>query len=143
MKISIGHVITLVFLTFAVFILYMVTRMMGSKVDLVESDYYSKELKFQSQIEKYRNTIQLGDSALRFNQDNQFLQIEINKSNPEQINVYMYYPQNNEKDVLYTFDNTSLCVISKNKISKGRVILKIEWKDENTVYYYEKEMFIY
>ncbi len=143
MKISIGHVITLVFLMFAGFILYMVAQMMGSKVDLVESDYYSKELKFQSQIEKYRNTIQLGDSALRFNQEHQHVQIKINKNNPEQISVYMYYPQNNEKDVLYTFDNTSLCILDKNKISKGRVILKIEWKDESTVYYYEKEMFIY
>lgn len=141
MNITWGHKITFAFIAFAAFILYMVSQMMSTKVDLVEKDYYAKELKFQQQIDKYENTRLLGDSAVIVHQ-NDGLIIQIKKSVPKNISVHLYYPVNNNFDKTFHFSNRSEIIISPKDIHAGKCVLKMEWTDGNKEYYFEKGIFI-
>jgi len=98
MKWTIGHTITLAFIAFATFILFMVSTMINTKVDLVEKDYYAKEIKFQNQINKYQNTVQLGDSAVIIQQTDDKIIIQIHNNPVHRANVFIYYPANEEYD---------------------------------------------
>lgn len=98
MKWTVGHSITLAFVAFATFILYMVTKMMNTKVDLVEKDYYAKEIKFQNQINKYQNAEQLGDSAVIIQQTDDKIIIQIRCNPVQNANVFIYYPANEENE---------------------------------------------
>ncbi|MCX7729436.1 MAG: FixH family protein [Bacteroidia bacterium] len=143
MNITWGHKITIAFIAFASFILYMVYQMVNSEVDIVEKDYYAKELKFQHQIDKYHNTLQLGDSAVIINQDEKNMEIIFKNSYPQKITVYLYYPVNEKYDRMFHFKKQSDIIIDKSNIQKGKCKLKMEWNDNDKEYYFEKEMMIY
>jgi len=142
MKWTVGHSITLAFVAFATFILYMVTKMMNTKVDLVEKDYYAKEIKFQNQINKYQNAEQLGDSAVIIQQTDDKIIIQIRCNPVQNANVFIYYPANEEYDKKLSFNNPQNIIIDKNNIHKGRAKLKLDWKDTVNEYYFEKELLI-
>lgn len=143
MNITWGHKVTFAFLAFAVFILYMVSKMLNTQVDLVEKDYYAKELQFQNQINKHNNMLALGDSAVIISQDEHQIKIEIKDISPEKINLYFYYPADIKNDTSLFFQKQNLIMIDKKYLKKGKTKLKIEWKDTQKEYYYEKELLIY
>lgn len=143
MNITWGHKVTFAFLAFAVFILYMVSKMLNTQVDLVEKDYYAKELQFQNQINKHNNMLALGDSAVIISQDEYQIKIEIKDISPEKINLYFYYPADIKNDTSLFFQKQNLIMIDKKYLKKGKTKLKIEWKDTQKEYYYEKELLIY
>lgn len=142
MKWTIGHTITLAFIVFATFILFMVSKMINTKVDLVEKDYYAKEIKFQNQINKYQNTVQLGDSAVIIQQTDDKIIIQIHNNPVLSANVFIYYPANEEYDKKLSFNNTQNIIIDKNNIHKGRAKIKLDWNDTANEYYFEKELLI-
>jgi hypothetical protein len=143
MKITVGHIITLAFLAFGGFIMYMISKMLNTNVDLVEKDYYAQELKFQDKINKYKNTIQLGDSAVIVQQNDKDILIQIKNNLPEKISVMLYYPANAKFDTIFVFNNENKIRIDKNMINKGRTKIKVEWNYQNAGYYFEKELLIY
>ncbi|MEW6772763.1 MAG: FixH family protein [Bacteroidota bacterium] len=142
-----GHKITLAFILFAVFILYMVSKMMQTKVDLVEEDYYAKELAFQDKINQSQNLSALGDSAVMVYQYENEIIVEWKKSFPIKGQLWFYYPSNNAFDKVFSIKNKlsdNYWKMSKNQLHKGRSILKLEWEDDKgKAYYFEKELFIY
>lgn len=141
-----GHKITLAFILFAAFILYMVSQMMQTKVDLVEEDYYAKELAFQNKINQSQNLSVLGDSAVSVYQNENEIIIEWKKSVPTNGQLWFYYPSNNTYDKVISLKNNlsdNFCKIPKNQLHKGRSILKLEWADKDREYYFENELFIY
>ncbi|GIV26403.1 MAG: hypothetical protein KatS3mg027_0217 [Bacteroidia bacterium] len=142
MKFTWGHGITLAFIVFAGFILYMVSKMIQSKVELVEQDYYAKEIAFQKQINKFNNTLLLGDSAVIVDQTAENIRIHVAKSNPDKISLMLYYPFNSSYDRKQEWEGQKNIVISKRDIHKGRCKLKLEWQEGGVSYYYEKEMVI-
>lgn len=143
MKITVGHIITIVFISFGTFILYMIFQMINTKIDLVEEDYYAKEIKFQNQIEKHNNTLSLGDSILNITQNDNEISIKFNKTIPQNISVLFYYPINDKNDLKLQYNEKSEIVVNKNKLQKGRCKVKIDWDDVNKAYYFEKEILIY
>lgn len=116
--------------------------MINTKVDLVEKDYYAKEIKFQNQINKYQNTIQLGDSAVIIQQTDDKIIIQIHNTPVQRANVFIYYPANEEYDKKLSFNNTQNIIIDKNNIHKGRAKIKLDWNDTANEYYFEKELLI-
>ncbi len=143
MKITWGHGIVFAFVLFAAFILFMVSKMLNTRVDLVEKDYYAKELKFQQQIDKHQNTVLLGDSVVAIYQKEDVIEIQIKKTIPENISVYLYYPANDSFDKTFLFTGSPKIIIDKKNLQAGRCRLKLEWNDKSKAYYFEKELLLY
>ncbi len=55
MKLHFGHGVFLFAGLFVVFIVYLVSQMLGQKIDLVERDYYEKGLEYQEVINQQTN----------------------------------------------------------------------------------------
>ena len=55
MKFTIGHAITIVFISFTVYILSFVYRSFTNEVDLVAEDYYAQEIAYQDRIDHIAN----------------------------------------------------------------------------------------
>lgn len=143
MKFTWGHGITIAFVLFAGFIFYMVSKMMHSKIELVETDYYAKEIAFQNQINKFNNTLKLGDSSVIVEQTSDKVEIRITKTNPEKLTLMFYYPANSSYDKTQEFYGRKAIVLSKDSLHKGKCKFKLEWKEGEKFYYYEKEMVIH
>lgn len=56
-----GHGIALLYTLFAVFILGLVWRSFGQRIELVTDNYYEKELEYNAQMEKTTRARQLGE----------------------------------------------------------------------------------
>lgn len=116
---------------------------MNTPVDLVEKDYYAKEIDFQTQINKHTQALSLGDNVLLVQQTDQFIHIHINHTPVKKINILFYYPNNALWDTLMPFNSVTDISINKTPLHKGKVHLKIEWTDDTRAYYIEKTMVIY
>jgi|GEM_PF-2190948 len=57
MKMHFGHGVLFFAGLFVVFIFYLVSQMLGERIDLVETDYYEKGLEYQQVIDKQINEI--------------------------------------------------------------------------------------
>lgn len=139
-----GIKITIAFISFAMFILYMISKMLNSQIDLVDENYYKKELQFQNTINQFENTMQLKAEPVIFFQDDKKISLQWKFPKPHTIQIWMYYPANKKYDKYYKIDNPSDSIIQiyKDKLKRGKCTIKLEWKDEHKDYYYEKNLLI-
>jgi len=145
MKWNWGYGITGVYLVFVAGILYMVWRTTQEKVDLVTTDYYAQELKFQDKIDASKRTAALS-TPLQYQMQGQTLTIRFPKEFEGKAisgDVLVYYLADSRKDVtvpVKTTDNTMQIALDVK--NTGMHILQVNWKDGQTAYYFEGNLFI-
>ncbi|MFI5136039.1 MAG: FixH family protein, partial [Chitinophagales bacterium] len=117
-------------------------------IDLVATDYYNKEIAFQSQIDKERNASQLS-SPLEVNYDHGHNAVSIqfpNDFNSKTIsgNIHFFRPDDASKDfdVKIGADVSSHQEISTVKMKKGLWRAKIDWSCDGKNFYEEKDFLI-
>lgn len=133
---------------FALFVLFLIVNLFFAslqKNDLVTEDYYQEQLQYQKQIDKQGNAnalahdlkiIQAG-SALAF-------QFPIDKRK-ENISgeIYFYRPSNKGLDrkfpIALNEENTQ--IIDIREFNRGSWKIKVDWKDADTAYYHEENLF--
>lgn len=141
MKINWGIKITLLYAGFVALVICMVTMAMRQKVDLVASDYYEQELKFQDKINKTNNSNELkepltwevkeGELLVKF--PSQFENQKISCS------IYFFRPSDAALDETITISNYTDLVqhISTRQLKKGLYKMQINWEANKVEYYNE------
>jgi len=140
-----GHKILLVYIVFVAGIMFLVFKSSSQKMDLVTTDYYAKELKYQQKIDAMNKVNQLS-GAVKYEMKEDRLTIVFPKDFAGKKitgDVLLYCPSNEDKDVTQNFsvqDNSVLVPVSIN--SKGLYELQLTWQAGETSYYFEKKLVI-
>jgi len=142
-KISWGTGITIVIVFFLIFTIVQVLIIhFYVDYDLVERDYYSAEIKYQSQIEKVNRTNELGQS-LNIKIDKDFIEFDfptIFQSDKISGMITFYKPSDDLLDknqpIMLNKENKMLFVTSQ--LSTGLWKVKANWQVEEIEYYNEK-----
>ncbi len=138
-----GNKILIIYATFIAGILFMVFKSSTQKMDLVTTDYYAKELKYQ----------QIIDESSRANALSEELQYQINDNTitirfPKDFSakkitgtINLYCPFDKTKDITQNFSllDTTLIITTTNK---GQHELHINCRADGVTYYFEKKIFI-
>lgn len=140
-----GYKILLVYAVFVLGIMFLVYKSSRQKVDLVTTDYYAKELKYQDKIDAMNHADKLTE-AVKYEIGNGKLTIVFPKDfsgKKVEGQIVMYCPANEDKDVKHNFSVEDQPVYVPIKpCDKGEYDLKLDWKADGTSYYFEKKLFI-
>ncbi len=140
-----GYKILLVYGIFVTGILFMVFKSSSQKMDLVTTDYYAKELKYQEKIDEAGRTNALSE-PLRYDVKDNRMQIHFPKDFAgKKISgiAELYCPSNEDRDVTKEFaiqDAVLEMVIPA--INRGQYELHITWQVEGVSYYFEQKLFL-
>ncbi len=140
-----GYKILVVYVVFVGGIMFMVLKSSDQKMDLVTTDYYAKELKYQDKI----------DATVRANALSEDIKYNISNG---QIIIYfpkefagkritgsaeLYCPSDENKDIKKDFSADDATVTIKiSTVNKGQQELHITWQANGVDYYFEKKIFI-
>ncbi len=136
-----GLKITILYISFVVFILGLVMLTMRQKVDLVAEDYYAQELKFQEKIEKLKRANLLLE-PLQWKVENKQVQINFpaefkNKKISGVVNLFRPSDASLDKVIKIQSDTSRSLIIDVKDLTSGAYKLQIDWQVENTKYYNE------
>ncbi len=140
-----GTKILIVYVAFIAGILFMVFKSSTQNTDLVTTDYYTKELKYQEKIDEIKRTATLLAPVAYSIKDNS-LSILFPKDFAGKKLVgeaVLYCPSDEKKDIKKIFsliDETLQMAIPAG--SKGLYELHISWQDGGVSYYFETKIFI-
>ena len=140
-----GRKILIVYIVFVLGIGFMVYKASTQNTDLVTTDYYAKELKYQEKIDEVKRVSALSAPVEYTIKDN-VLTIQFPKEFAgKQLagEAVLYCPSDEKKDVKknFTLEDEPL-KIEIPAGSKGLYELHLSWKDGATTYYFEKKIVI-
>lgn len=135
-----GHAITIAFVLFMLFILSMVFKAFTLNFDLVSENYYDKEIRYQEQIEKTKNSRALAKDISWLLKDEG---IEIRFPEKENFAIsgtlQLMRPSDKSKDIItpISLNKNNVQLIEASKLMTGKYLLQIEWQQGETSYFYE------
>lgn len=140
-----GYKIMIVFAVFVSGIMFLVIKSSEQKMDLVTTDYYGKELKYQQQIDAMNHVSQLSDTIVYALHDGQLKIVFPKDFTGKKLDgrAVLYCPADENMDITHAFsvkDNAVTVPVSKNKLKWFD--LQLSWDAEGTSYYLEKKLFI-
>lgn len=146
MKLNWGVGIFVLYTGFALLTIGLVVFSMTKKVDLVTDNYYDKELKYQQQIEREKNSNSL-DKKIRIEINAKELKINFPEFvNPHSVKgtIHFYRPSDSGKDFILNIalEKNRKQRIILSKLDKGIWKLQINWSFNNREYYHEESVFI-
>lgn len=132
-----GYRITLLYVGFVAMIITMVSLTMREKVDLVDKNYYQKELEFQSKLDKMNRANAL-EEKMNWRVSNDavvftFPEGEIGGT------ILFFRPSDSAKDRKFTIqaDETGKQTISKKELASGLYKVEVDWSNSGQTYFNE------
>ena len=145
MKFNWGYKITVFYLVFIAGIMYLVIKSSRQKMDLVTTDYYAQELKYQDKIDQSKRAGELSE-PIRYQVSETGILINFPKEFLGKIitgNVQLYYPADEKKDILAKIEtNQNQFQLAIPDKRSGMHILKINWEVAGVSYYFEEPVFM-
>lgn len=146
MRLSWGYRIAMLYIGFALFIVYFVTRSVQQKIDLVVPNYYEQELKYQDRLESTnRNNSLSTPLSINIEENDIVLSYPTEFSNQEITgNILIFRPSDNSSDRNYPVDTKAGLVqrIPLDDLSKGMYRVKVDFESSGRHYYTEKQVII-
>jgi len=140
-----GSKILIVYIVFVLGIVFMVYKSSTQNTDLVTTDYYAKELKYQDKIDEAKRVSALSDSVA-YSIKNNALTIQFPRDFAgKQLagEAVLYCPSDEKKDMKQRFtlkDEPLQMQIPAG--DKGLYELHLSWQDGGVTYYIEKKIII-
>ena len=140
-----GHKIGIFYGLFVIFMITLVTLCMKQKdISLVSNDYYKKEIAYQEEIVKQRNTAALVNPVrISYLGAKQL----VNISFPEELKgavgkVQFYRPSDAKKDYSLNLkvSESNMQDIPVNQLAKGLWVVKLEWQKAGKSYLKEQKI---
>ncbi len=140
-----GYKILVGYALFVAGILFLVFKSSTQKMDLVTTDYYAKELKYQQKIDELARVNALSEPIICDVVNNQitvhfpkdFIGINIIGD------AVLYCPSDEDKDIKHPFDIKDVpVVIQLREKSHGQYELHLSWQANGINYYLEKKLFL-
>jgi len=139
-----GNRLVLVFLVFGAGMGYLVYRSMNTDYELVESDYYKQELRYQNVINEHKSAnslsaavnIEKKEEGLLF----QFPEEMKNKPLTGELYFYCAYDSKKDKRLPLQSDSNGVQTIPAGTILPGSYTVKIKWSNGEKSYYSEQNL---
>jgi hypothetical protein len=145
MKINWGHSIIIVYAIFVGGILLLAYKSSQQKFDLVQSDYYGAELKYQEVIDATQRAVNLGE-ALQVERNGPLLHVILPKNlqtNTSKVSVEMYCISNEKGDIKKEMQiGNGVFDIDLLSTMKGNYTLKLLVEQNGLTYYFEKKLML-
>jgi len=125
-----GRFITFIYLAFVSGIVYLVYGSMQQDINLVDENYYQKELAFQKEIEQSNLAVEQNQMIqIRETPQGYWIKIDSAKGNSFTADIQFYCPASKEKDKLFHFNQQTQAKwwIPAEKIQPGRYTIKTRW----------------
>jgi len=140
-----GYKILIVYAVFVGGILFLVVKSSSQKMDLVTTDYYAKELKYQQKIDEINRVNALSARVTCEIKNNELIILFPKDFSGKKIKgeAILYCPSDEDKDATQNFDilDTPLIVyIPSVKINEYE--LHLSWQVDGMSYYFERKIFI-
>ena len=140
-----GTKIFIVYVVFILGILFMVFKSSTQKTDLVTTDYYTKELKYQEKIDEMNRVTALS-AAVDYTIKDNLLTIRFPKDFAGRVltgEAVLYCPSDENKDIkkIFSIRDESL-QMTIPPAGSGLYELHLSWQDGGVTYYFEKKIFI-
>lgn len=137
-----GKSIVVVYVLFVIGIGYMVYRSTQENFEMVDSNYYQKELEYSGKMVAKANAEKAGKFPKVIRDNNQVsLLIPISKNQEISGEIYAYCPSASKNDrklaIKKSSGTDSVCLMSLNTLNKANYQLKITWKEGGDEYYSE------
>jgi hypothetical protein len=144
MKLNWGYKILIGYSLFVIGILFLGYKSTQLNFDLVEKDYYGKELKYQNVIDASGRATALGGILVANIQEGKLI-IQF----PDSLKgltvkglAYLYYPADAQKDLKKEFTtDKGLVEMELLTKTKGNYTLKLDIEKEGQKYYFEQKIF--
>lgn len=144
MRISWGYKILGLYLAFVIGILFLVFKASSENFDLVTTNYYDAEIRYQQVIDQKSNTAQLSAPVRIENSKSKIhIQFPVDFSGKSiQGEAYLYCPSDARKDIRRVIESQELGVdwILPGQPA-GLYLLKLNWKADGRDYYLEEKVF--
>ena len=120
-----------------------VVIMMNKDVDLVSSNYYEKEVKYQQQIDTEKRTKELNEN-IKINILNKTLVVSFPDTAGVTGELYFYRPSDYKKDfsVPISLDTNREQAVNVSNLLKGYWRLQVKWIMNKNEYYSEQPVYI-
>jgi len=145
MKINWGHSIMIVYVLFVGGILVLAYKSSQQKFDLVQSDYYGAELKYQAVIDATQRASNLAE-ALQVERKGSLLLVILPKSlqtNISKVAIEMYCISNEKGDIKKEMQiGNGVFDIDLLSTMKGNYTLKLLVEQNELTYYFEKKLML-
>jgi len=146
MKVNWGTGILIVIITFLLAVIAFFIFINNLDINLVEDNYYEKELAYQERIDKINNTSALpGEIKITMQPGIILIQFPGIDTTPVPIgSIWFYRPSDPKKDftVPLQLDDSLRQVLDISKIDYGKWIMKMDWDVGGKQYYYEETVII-
>jgi len=141
-----GQKLIMVFIVFAIGMIYLVYRCIHVNTDLVTKEYYKDELKYQDVIDGTRMANALS-GRVQLNQDNEAITVQLPaemKNERVSGKIWFYCAADAKKDrhISIEMDADAMQQISKKVLRPGSYTVKLNWKSNNKNYYTEQTLTI-
>lgn len=140
-----GYKILFVYVAFVAGILFMVFKSSSQRFDLVTSDYYARELKYQDKIDEMNRVSALSAPVTCEVKDN-ILQIGFPKDFAGKKltgEAVLYCPSDESRDIKTKFTlQDELLSLPVSAAKNGLYELHLSWQEGGVTYYFEKRIFI-
>jgi nitrogen fixation protein FixH len=141
-----NHLIVLAFVLFIGFILTLVYKTFGVKDDLVAEDYYNQEIAYQTTIDQKSNVTQ-DSSNVTYKINDTGITLDFfskdNKSTQVKGTALFLRPSDAAMDIKLPFESSNGSTeLSKEKLSAGLYIMKVQWNQNGTEYFKEEQIYI-
>lgn len=142
-----GNKILISFLLFVAGMVYLVYRSMKTEFDLVEKDYYKKELVYQDVIDGTNRANQLSSAvSIQQNENGLLLSLPAEMRNKQLDGEILFYcPSDAKKDknIKLHVDENVTQLIPVTNIHPATYVVKIHWTESNHSYFVEKHITVY
>ncbi len=140
-----GYKILFVYIAFIAGILLMVFKSSTQKTDLVTTDYYAKELKYQERIDAEKRTQTLS-ATVKYEIINQQMLISFPKEFTGKSitgTILLYCPSDKNKDVEQNFSTAAgIFTMPLPVKNKGLYQVQINWQADGNSYYFENKLIL-
>lgn len=138
-----GYKLLLAFISFALIIGILVYKSINTKYDLVSTEYYKDELRYQDKIDGSGNAAKI--SAITFTNTNNYIIVHFPKEQNDFYktgDIWFYCSIDATKDVrkLLNVNVNGEQIFLKKEFTANNYLVKINWKVGNTNYYTEQKL---
>ena len=138
-----GHKITLSFIAFAAFIIYMVVGAFRQNVDLVTDDYYAQEIAYEAKMIKKANFNKL-ESKPKVVANKGGISLDFFENKVENGSVYFYHPSREifDQTIDLKLDDKGRQNIPRGNLVAGLYRINLQWTSDGKEYFHQETIFI-
>ena len=141
-----GNKILLVFVVFAAGIFYLVYRSMHVNYELVSTEYYKDEIRYQEIIDASKRASALS-KEIEISQSGDVIAVQLpdEMKNEKVTGVMWFYcaaDETKDRRISMQPDQRGAQQVAKQKFVPGSYLVKFDWTSKNTRYYSEEPLTI-